>query len=113
MQTEFMLAALQGRRAPASALTPLYNEFVRRFGDELVANARILRGFFRRVYGARHQERFDGWLTGLANAAALRGTRPGFCADTGAVIRTALRLDGATLRRLATTRDSPEIAELR
>jgi len=113
LQTEFMVAALQCRYAADPTLAPLYNDFVRRFGKELIVNARVLRGFFRRTYGNAHQKRFDGWLTGLANAAALRGTRPEFCGEAGATLRVALRLDGPALRRLALKREVPEIAALR
>lgn len=83
LQTELMVAALTCARHPTLDIPGYYNRFVRRFGDDLLRNAKVLKGHFRRTHGAGHGKAFDSFVTELANDASMRSlSENNYCAGT-------------------------------
>lgn len=77
LQTELMVAALRcdGNRR--------YNQFVRKFEQDLIAQGIQLRAYFERAYGASAERRLNRFVTFLANAASLSSLDSGknYCAS--------------------------------
>lgn len=72
MQTEFMVATLSCTQVGRRELRDHYNDFVKRYAGELARNAKVLRGYFQRHYGAAAGRNFDTYVTEIANQAAQR-----------------------------------------
>lgn len=94
LQVRLMVAAL------SCGLRDGYDAFVRRFSNQLVANADALRVRFRGRGGTAAVDRL---VTRLANAAAQRSTddRAGFCASARRTLNRLSRTAPADLNRLA------------
>lgn len=93
LQSELMVAALRCTGRPELGLTEGYNSFVRRFGPDLVDNARLLRGHFARNHPGQ-PDRLDAFITKLANAASRRSLDGAdFCAGMSPVFEEVLALE--------------------
>lgn len=98
LQSELMVAALACHGELRVALVENYNHFVHQFSPALVRSADTLRGHFRQAYGARHQIRFDSFLTHLANQASLNSVREAeYCESRAQLAEAALGIKGADL----------------
>jgi len=108
LQTELMVAALTCARDPGSDLSGRYKAFVERFGDELIANADVLRGYFARAYGKAQNRRFDSFITALANEASRRAMGvQGYCRDAAPRFEAVLGVGGDGLERFAAETVTP------
>lgn len=102
MHSDFMVAALQCRNRPDLALTTEFNHYVRRFNADLVVNAEVLQGHFRRHHGGRYLAKFDDFVTGLANDGAIRSVREkGFCETQREALHQVLSASGNGLDEVA------------
>lgn len=88
LQSDMMVGAL------LCGLNQQYDDAVRRFRPEMVANARHLRSYFDRTYGRRGQVELDRFVTVLANRASTRATTLGglFCAEAIGLMNAVLAL---------------------
>jgi hypothetical protein len=94
LQTELMVAALscretmQGRDLPAQ-----YNAFMRKHGEGLVNNSRLIQRYFAAQYGSHWGQKLDAFITGLANDASKRSMdSPVFCDEAVTVFQDALKI---------------------
>ncbi len=79
LQSELMVATLSCKDA---RITAHYNIFVSRFRPALRDNARVLKAYFRRLYGSAGQHKLDDFITRLANEASLASMgQPHFCTN--------------------------------
>ncbi|MFM2130154.1 MAG: hypothetical protein RL477_1700 [Pseudomonadota bacterium] len=80
LQSELMVAALScndPRHREA------YNIFIYRFRAALGDNARVLKAYFKRAYGAGGPRKLDDFMTSLANDASLASMGdPRFCRNS-------------------------------
>lgn len=112
-QTEMMVAGLG-----CNALET-YNNFVRVFETQLVANSVLVRAHFKSLHGNRKgTARLDRFLTRLANAASQMNSRDAhnFCSTARAILRllngapdTDLRVIAKDRSRSPAWRNEPEI----
>ncbi len=75
-----------------------YNAFIERYRPELMANEHDIAGWFRRHYGARGQTVHDAFITDLADAHSLEGSRQGnqFCPRNGLIFQEVMALPSAS-----------------
>src|SRR5512135_3477620 len=97
LQSELMVAALScGENAR-------YNNFVKKFESELVANGKALRGYFARNYGKSGEDLLDRFITRIANNAATRRMQqpmPQYCASAVTLFTSVLASDISGLHSL-------------
>lgn len=105
IQTELMATALKCRADQALGLNDLYGAFVRKFGPDLIHNARVLQTYFKRVYGGDHQRRFDAWITSVSNQASIQNNATeSTCQDSPELFRQVLSMTIDDLKRFAADR---------
>jgi|tagenome__1003787_1003787.scaffolds.fasta_scaffold20696839_2 hypothetical protein len=88
-----------------------YNDFVKRFRGELLAQERTLRAYFARVSGGRAQLAHDDYITGLANTQSESGIRQGtlFCQQNVGMFTEVLALTrGTDLSTYAASKQLPQ-----
>ncbi len=86
-QTELMVAALTCKRRAE------YNRVIAKFGHELAARGKSLKGIFKRLYGANAESALNHFVTRLANEASLRSLRTaGYCDGANALFGKTLEL---------------------
>lgn len=103
IHSDFMVAALHCRHRSVDDLTSSYNEYVKRFTPEIVANTEVLKRYFKRRYGAGYLSAFDSYVTSLANDGARTANfaGPDFCARQRAALQAILAGDASHLRAAA------------
>jgi len=85
-----------------------YNAFVERYRPELMANEHDISAWFRRHYGARGQTVHDAFVTDLADAHSLDGSRLGnqFCPRNRVIFQEVMALpSGSDLPAFALGQD--------
>jgi hypothetical protein len=109
MQTELMVAALSCRGVPGRDFTNQYNVFVRKHGNGLVGNARILQAYFKARYGAEGQRQLDAFITELANETSRRSMNsPTFCDESVALFQEAMGIDRRELETWSARRTAKQ-----
>ncbi len=100
LQSDLMVAALTCNARHH------YNAFATRFQPELIRHGQALNGFFSRLYGARAEQKLNGFVTYLANDASMRSLAIGgdYCRRANAVFDTVLALDPSELGAFSTAR---------
>lgn len=75
-----------------------YNAFVERYRPELMANEREIDVWFRRHYGGRGRTMHDAFVTDLADAHSLDGSRLGnqFCPRNQVIFHEVMALSSAS-----------------
>lgn len=102
LQAELMVAALSCSRHPQLEFPKKYNAFVRKFGADLVENAKVLRGHFGRHYGPRREAAFDAFITRLANEASSRAVAvEDYCRASAPLFEKVLAIGTGDLERFA------------
>jgi hypothetical protein len=92
-----------------------YNDFVKRFRGELMAQERALHAYFARVSGGRAQREHDDYITGLANTQSQTGIRQGtlFCQQNVGLFTEVLALaKGTDLSSYAASKQLPQPIEV-
>jgi len=104
LQSYLMVSALSCQRGES------YNQFVRRFGNELGVAARATSGYFQRAHGGQGRTRFDSHNTNLANEHSEDGIRAGsfFCRDAESLFRQVLATPGPQLAEFSVQRNIPQ-----
>jgi hypothetical protein len=94
VQTELMVAALSCRRTMQGRDLPAqYNAFMRKHGEGLVNNSRLIQRYFAAQHGSDWGQKLDAFITGLANDASRRSMdSPVFCDEAVTVFQDALRI---------------------
>jgi hypothetical protein len=85
-----------------------YNAFMRRYQPDLMANEKMVDGYFKRTYGRSAQLEHDRFVTDLANAVSRQGTELGsdFCPRNGHVFSEVMALRSpAVLAQYAAGKD--------
>ncbi|MCG8507083.1 MAG: hypothetical protein MI755_20930 [Sphingomonadales bacterium] len=86
LQTQLMVGALQCRGDSEAGQRANYNNFVRRYGPELLAGHRTLEAYFRRQFGAAYQRKLDAHITVIANEVSQESQNVAdFCARIAVV----------------------------
>ena len=101
LQSELMVATLSCKDA---RITAHYNIFVSRFRPALRDNARVLKAYFRRLYGSAGQHKLDDFITRLANEASNRQlavSTAQLCQQSVPLEKLAASLDPRGFRRYA------------
>ncbi len=96
LQTELMVGAL------ACGNQDLYNDFVRRFRDELVQEGKSMQQVFKSEYRGSAGSHVNAFVTRLANEASRRSNvnRVGFCKQTALLFQEAMVTDPGNLQSL-------------
>ncbi|MBR0670085.1 hypothetical protein [Neoroseomonas soli] len=104
LRTYLMVSALNCRQGDS------YNQFVRRFGNELGVAERAAVAHFTRAYGGQSRTRLDSYNTNLANEHSEDAIRSGtfFCRDAEPLFQRALATPGGELAKFAAERNIPQ-----
>lgn len=104
LQTYLMVSALNCQKGES------YNQFIRRFGNELSAANRTTNAYFTRAYGGQARTRFDSNNTNMANEHSEDAIRAGsfFCRDAEPLFQGALATPGPQLAQFAAMRNIPQ-----
>lgn len=92
LQTDLMLAAL------ACGESDRYNQFIRKYTPELTSGGDVMRGYFKRAYGAQGATRMNAVMTQYANNASQDRWSVGdnyYCAKAGEKFVAVLQSQGA------------------
>jgi hypothetical protein len=114
-QTDLQVAALECANVAGHSYTDEYNSFIAQFSDRLQANAKLLKAHFQRVYGGASGRELDVFVTKVANDASNRTMQDMlFCANSGALFRTALAIEKPKFEEAAIEHvtDHAEIGEV-
>lgn len=86
LQTQLMVGALQCRGDSETGQRANYNNFIRRYGPELLSGHRTLEAYFRRQFGAAYQRKLDAHITVIANQVSQESQNVAdFCARISVV----------------------------
>jgi hypothetical protein len=104
LQTYLMVTALNCQKGES------YNQFIRRFGNELSSANRVTNAYFTRAYGGQARTRFDSNNTNMANEHSEDAIRAGsfFCRDADPLFQRALATPGPQLAEFAALRNIPQ-----
>jgi len=104
LRTYLMVTALNCQKGEQ------YNQFIRRFGNELGAAERAAVAHFTRAHGGRSRTMLDSYNTNLANEHSEDAIRAGsfFCRDAEPLFRQALATPGSDLAKFAAERNIPQ-----
>ncbi len=98
LQNELMVRAL------TCGANAQYNSFVEKFSPDLVADGKMLRGYFARAYGRGGESELNGFITRIANGAATRRMQQdmdNYCASALNLFNAVLSVDSTGLRTYA------------
>ena len=104
LQSYLMVTALNCQRGES------YNQFIRRFGNELSGATRATNAYFQRAYGGQARTRFDANNTNMANEHSEDAIRAGsfFCRDADPLFQRALATPGPQLAAFSAERNIPQ-----
>lgn len=104
LQSYLMVTALNCQRGES------YNQFIRRFGNELSGATRATNAYFQRAYGGQARTRFDANNTNMANEHSEDAIRAGsfFCRDADPLFQRALATPGPQLAQFSAERNIPQ-----
>lgn len=114
LQTELMVAALTCRHHTALGFEQKYNSFVHKFNGRLGHHIGVIRGHFKREYGAGFERQYDRFSTALANDASVRAQGGGsYCANTAWLFDEILSMPVSELESFAASIHLAPIANVR
>jgi hypothetical protein len=104
LRSYLMVTALQCQKSEP------YNQFIRRFGNDLTAADRAALAHFRRAHGGRGQTLLDSYNTTMANEHSEDAIRGGgfFCRDADPLFQRVLATPAAQLPQVAAERNIPQ-----
>ena len=117
-KTAFDVAGLKSQlmvTAITCEATERYNAFILRYRPDLVAQEKVLNGYFGRNFGRRAQAEHDDYITSLANSQSQNGLKAGtgFCASNMAMFDEVMKLpSGRELPDFATGKNPVQPIEL-
>lgn len=111
LQVELVVAALSCGRTDLKAD---YNAFIGKFRRSLKTNARQLKSYFARSYGARGTQEMDSYLTKLSNELSLVSMKDAtFCDRSGALFRSVLAVPTSQIETFANRHFIEQVAAVR
>jgi hypothetical protein len=90
LKTQLMVTAI------TCEATERYNAFIVRYRSDLVAQEKVLTGYFRRNFGSRAQAQHDDYITSLANTRSQEGLKSGtaFCSQNVSLFDDVMKVRG-------------------